>query len=151
MSSVSVVNTTVSTTSGNVLSLRNFTLAEMVPDVSAGRTIMLHGVVATFTGASAPFAAPGGMAQVVLYGSPWVNAGSASAVYASQNWKALNASTRTALRVSVNQSGQRVPVELDRTGPAVQLRAQSLLAGSWQVELQTRYSLLVDTVTTYYP
>jgi len=148
---VSTVVTTVSTVAGNVLSIKNFTLTQMIPDVSVGRQVMLHSVTCQLANAATPASSPGGMVLVNLVGEPWVTANAVNGIFASQQWKVLNSTQRTTCAVTANQSGQRVPVEIDRSGTMFQLRVQSALAGTWQVVMLTRYTLLVDTVVTVYP
>lgn len=150
-SSFSTVVSSISTTAGNVQSFKSFTIQQLLPDIAAGRQVVVHSVSATWMNASAPATSPGASAQIQLQGEPWATGTSAGGAFASMPWKGLNATTRTVLKVVPNLPGQRFPVQLDRAGTAFQLNATSFLAGSWSVEITTRYRLTADTAITVIP
>jgi len=112
----STVVSTLTTVSGNAVSNKTFTLAQIVPDVAVGRQIILKSVSMTLANASAPATSPGAMVQIQLEGQPWSNGIDAGGRFASMPFRSLNSTNRTALRVVPNLPGQQSPVQLDRAG-----------------------------------
>jgi len=146
-STFSTVVLSVATVSGNVLTSKTFTLAQIVPDVSSGRDIRLHSVQVGFSSASAGGGQAGGMAQVLLVGEPWIWGGTPGN-YGSMPFKSLNNANRTVISV---RAPTLFPVAQDRTGSAISLSVYSLLAGSWQLDIKTTYSYTPDTSVSVIP
>jgi len=126
-------------------------MAQLLPDISPSRQIILHSVTCGLTNASVPASSPGAMAVALLVGDPFATGIVSGGVYASQPWKSLNSTTKTTLRVVANLPGQKVPVQLDRTTNSFQVQVTSALLGTWEIEITTRYRLLIDTALTIYP
>jgi len=144
----STVVSSVATVSGNVLTSKTFTLAQIIPDVSTGRDVRLHSVQVGFASASATGGQAGGMAQVVLVGEPWVFGQGTLGTYASMPFASLNNSHRTVISV---RAPNQFPVAQNRTGAAISLSVYSVLAGSWQLDIRATYSYTADAVVSVLP
>jgi hypothetical protein len=151
---VSTVVTTLATVAGNVVSSKGLTIAQLIPDVSNSRNIILKKVVVQVMPSNTGYSSPGAMAQACLIGPPFVHDAedtTGQGLYASQEYKALSTTLPTTLVVTATLPGQKTPVGLARSGNTLGVLAFSQLAGTWALTIRTHYTLLPDNSVTAYP
>jgi len=142
----SSVFTTVAATASSTTT-RSLNLNQLIPDVSSSRAVVIKSITVTLTPATGTPALLGSIAQTTLNTQPFVEGGP----YASMPWKSLSDVNSTTISVVPRHPGQLQPIVIGG-GPNTfwSVTVYSVQAGTWSVNVKTRYHIQDDVgITTY--
>lgn len=146
----SSVITTLATVSGNVLSTRNLTIAQLIPDVTGSRPLIIDRIeVDVMPTTSTALSGPGLALQLLGTAQPMVASGTgpSQSYFASMPYRAVSNTTVTKLVLKSTYPGQVLPVSADTTLGLFRVNGYSVTPATTQLVVRTYYKMLHDIAT----